>query len=139
MTGGEGSGRKREEWKDSYRTSYPGIKEHVLKPSHSHMPQINLPGGAKLQDAATRVALELEGNCQSLDILFSVTIYLIVTVVGRSIPSGPSVGPAPLNNLCFSCLFDSHNLFANLQAFPNVLTLILQSESYHFQHHVPKY
>lgn len=79
MTGGEGSGRKREEWKDSYRTSYPGIKEHILKPSHSHLPQINLPGGAKLQRAGNQVCRprELEGNYQSLEILLkSISAYI---------------------------------------------------------------
>lgn len=53
------------------------------------------------------------------------TIYLIVTFVGCSIPSSPSIGPGPLPNLCFSCRFASQNLFATLQAFPIVLTLIL--------------
>ena len=141
MTSGEGSGRKREKWKNSHGTSYPGIKEHILKPSHSHMPQINVPGGAKPQGAGSQSCRpgELEVNYQPLEILFSMTVYLIVTFVGRRIPSSPSVGPGPLNNLCFSCLFASHNLFATLQAFPNALTLILQSESYHSQHHTPKY
>lgn len=82
-----------------------------------------MPGGSKLQGAGNQSCgpRELGGNCQSLEILFSMTSCLIVTYVGHSILSGPSVGPDPLNNLSLSCLLDSHNLFANLRAFPNVL------------------
>lgn len=82
-----------------YRTSHQGREEHILKLSHSRMPQINLPGGCKLEGTGNRShgPRELGGNCQSLEILLSVTVNLIVTYVGRSVPSSQRVGPGPLN------------------------------------------
>lgn len=75
------------------------------------MPQIDLPGrswrlGAGNQFCRPR---ELGANYQSLEILFSMTIYLIMTYVGHGIPVSPGVGLGPLNCLSFDCLPDSHN------------------------------
>lgn len=89
------------------------------------MSQINLPGGSKWLGAGNQICRpgELGANCQSLEILFPMTIYLIVTYVGHVIPSSPGVGLVPLNDLSLNCLPDSHNPFANLQAFPNLIAM----------------
>lgn len=89
------------------------------------MTQINLPGGSKWLGAGNQICppRELGANCQSLEILFSMSIYLIVTYVGHGIPSSPGAGLGPLNELSFNCLPDSHNPFANLQAFPNLIAM----------------
>lgn len=70
------------------------MEERILKLSHSCMPQINLPGGPKLQGAGNQSCRPRESEVTaSLEILFSVTVYLIVIHVGHSFPSSPSIDP----------------------------------------------